>query len=281
MNKIDFQRNIAQLYIDVEKTKKNILEKMNIENFSNDFYKYLDNIQKKQSSFFYNEINQFKISIENRKNKLLENYKEIDIDNYIEEKAKEYFQLTKNFIAVEPDFYDSFIIVKPTWKKDYIELSEYFENLKNKHPHVKMIAHKLYKSISEEVSIDNHINYGHFSIATDIKTAFIIYREIENRFSASVQINFLAIDPAFIPKFNKKEFEKINNLTDNKVNNYLDAKVIASLTKGHLTPNDTPITIMKIFLNDEFMNNLNYHYIDNKSGENITITKVSKEFLSK
>lgn len=217
----------------------------------------------------------------NRKNKLLENYKEIDIDNYIEEKAKEYFQLTKNFIAVEPDFYDSFIIVKPTWKKDYIELSEYFENLKNKHPHVKMIAHKLYKSISEEVSIDNHINYGHFSIATDIKTAFIIYREIENRFSASVQINFLAIDPAFIPKFNKKEFEKINNLTDNKVNNYLDAKVIASLTKGHLTPNDTPITIMKIFLNDEFMNNLNYHYIDNKSGENITITKVSKEFLSK
>lgn len=281
MNKIDFQRNIAQLYIDVEKTKKNILEKMNIENFSNDFYKYLDNIQKKQSSFFYNEINQFKISIENRKNKLLENYKEIDIDNYIEEKAKEYFQLTKNFIAVEPDFYDSFIIVKPTWKKDYIELSKYFENLKNKHPHVKMIAHKLYKSISEEVSIDNHINYGHFSIATDIKTAFIIYREIENRFSASVQINFLAIDPAFIPKFNKKEFEKINNLTDNKVNNYLDAKVIASLTKGHLTPNDTPITIMKIFLNDEFMNNLNYHYIDNKSGENITITKVSKEFLSK
>ncbi len=281
MNKIDFQRNIAQLYIDVEKTKKSILEKMNIENFSNDFYKYLDNIQKKQSSFFYNEINQFKISIENRKNKLLENYKEIDIDNYIEEKAKEYFQLTKNFIAVEPDFYDSFIIVKPTWKKDYIELSKYFENLKNKHPHVKMIAHKLYKSISEEVSIDNHINYGHFSIATDIKTAFIIYREIENRFSASVQINFLAIDPAFIPKFNKKEFEKINNLTDNKVNNYLDAKVIASLTKGHLTPNDTPITIMKIFLNDEFMNNLNYHYIDNKSGENITITKVSKEFLSK
>lgn len=281
MNKIDFQRNIAQLYIDVEKTKKSILEKINIENFSNDFYKYLDNIQKKQSSFFYNEINQFKISIENRKNKLLENYKEIDIDNYIEEKAKEYFQLTKNFIAVEPDFYDSFIIVKPTWKKDYIELSEYFENLKNKHPHVKMIAHKLYKSISEEVSIDNHINYGHFSIATDIKTAFIIYREIENRFSASVQINFLAIDPAFIPKFNKKEFEKINNLTDNKVNNYLDAKVIASLTKGHLTPNDTPITIMKIFLNDEFMNNLNYHYIDNKSGENITITKVSKEFLSK
>tara|TARA_B100000073_G_scaffold347109_1_gene360380 strand:- start:1527 stop:2372 length:846 start_codon:yes stop_codon:yes gene_type:complete len=281
VNKIDFQRNIAQLYIDVEKTKKSILEKMNIENFSNDFYKYLDNIQKKQSSFFYNEINQFKISIENRKNKLLENYKEIDIDNYIEEKAKEYFQLTKNFIAVEPDFYDSFIIVKPTWKKDYIELSKYFENLKNKHPHVKMIAHKLYKSISEEVSIDNHINYGHFSIATDIKTAFIIYREIENRFSASVQINFLAIDPAFIPKFNKKEFEKINNLTDNKVNNYLDAKVIASLTKGHLTPNDTPITIMKIFLNDEFMNNLNYHYIDNKSGENITITKVSKEFLSK
>ena len=41
---------------------------------------------------------------------------------------------------------------------------------------------------------------------------------------------------------------------------------------------------MKIFLNDQFMNNLNYHYIDNKSGEKITITKVTKvakEFLEK
>ena len=281
MNKINFKKKIAQLYIDIEKVKNNISEKMIIEDFSKDVDKYLSNIEDKELSFFEKELNDFKISIENKKNKLLKNYEEIDIDNYIEEKAIEYFKLTKEFLETEPDFYDSFIILKPTWKKDYIKISEYFDNLNDKHPHVKMMAHTLYKSISDEVAMDNHINYGNFSIATDIKTAFTIYREIENQFSASIQINFLAIDPAFIPKFNKKEFEKVNNLTNNKVNNYLDAKVIASLTKGHLTPTDTPITIMKIFLNDQFMNNLNYHYIDNKTGEKITITKVAKEFLEK
>lgn len=281
MNKLDFQKKVAELYIDIEKVKDRISEKMCIENFSNDVDKYLSNIEEKELSFFENELSQFKKLIETKKTKLLKNYETVDIDKYIEEKANDYFSLTDSFLKTEPNFYDSFIIVKPTWKKDYIQLSEYFENLNNTHPHVKMLTHTLYKSISDEVAKDNHINYGNFSIATDIKTAFTIYKEIENKFSASIQINFLAIDPAFIPTFSHKEFEKMNKLTNNKVNNYLDAKVIASLTKGHLNPTDTPITIMKIFLNDQFMNNINYHYIDNKSGEKITITKVAKEFLEK
>ena len=33
MNKINFQKKIAQLYIDIEKVKNNISEKMSIEDF--------------------------------------------------------------------------------------------------------------------------------------------------------------------------------------------------------------------------------------------------------
>jgi hypothetical protein len=281
MTKFDFQKKVAQLYIDANEVKKNIAEQVHIKTFYEDLNKYLNNISNKEAFFFKNEISDFKSNVSQKKSDLLSQYDEIDLDKYLEDKAIEYFELTAKFIEIEPDFYDSFIKIQPTWKKDYIKIKDYLLHINENYPHAKIIQDVLYKSLEEEGSVENEINYGHFDIVTDIKTAFSISKEIEKNFSASVQSSFLAIDPAFIPKFNIKQIEKSNKLTNNKVNNYLDSKVIASLTKGSLSPNDNPVNIFKIFLNDKFINNINYHYIDSKTGEKVTMTKVSEDFIRK
>lgn len=279
MKKIDFQKNIAQLYIDVDKVKNDITEQVHIKSFSDDITEHFEKINPLDISFFKEEVEVFKSKIEEKKSILLSEYDSVDLDKYLEEKAEAYFMYTEQFMKVEPNFYDSFISIKPTWKKDYIKLQEYLSNINNDFPHVKILQDILYKSLKEESSYANEINYGNFDIATDIKSTFKILKEIQDLCSAFIQINFLAIDPAFIPKFDKEQFKKVNNLKNNKVNNYLDSKVIASIEKGSLSPNDSPVNIMKIFLNDKFINNINYHYIDSISGEKITITQVSKKFL--
>ena len=281
MEKIYFQKNIAQLYIDVDKVRNDISEQVYIKSFSDDIQQHLNNINPIEVSFFKKEVEEFKKNILLKKDVLLKEYEKINLDKYLEEKAELYFYYTEKFIKTEPNFYDSFISIKPTWKKDYIKLQKYLSNINESHPHVKIIQDILYKSLLEENIYSNEINYGSFDIATDIKTAFKIVKEVQDSCSAFMQVNFLAIDPAFIPTFSREQFKKVNKITNNKVNHYLDSKVIASIEKGSLSPNDSPINIMKIFLNDKFINHINYHYIDSKSGEKITITKVAKEFLKK
>lgn len=272
MKKIDFQKKIAQLYLEVEKVKISMKEKYMIEDFEKNSLIFMEN-NKNVKPFYDKEINNFIKNLKERKIELLENYKNYDVEEILTEKAKEYFNLTNEYMKIDPNFYDAFLIINPVWEKDYINLKNYIHSLKEKHPHVKLVKEKQYANIGTSTV------YGSFEIATDMNTAFLISKEIEGNHTAQLQIHFLAIDPSFIPTFDKKAVEHSNSLITNNTNNYLETIVIASLTKSFLAPHENPVSIMKIFLNDEFANKINYHYIDSINGNKVTLKEVAKQFL--
>lgn len=273
MKKIDFQKNIANLYIEIDEIKTNIKEQQSIKKFEENVYDYSESIPEYEKSFFYTEVKDFLNIISTKKNNLLSKYENFDIEKILEDKAKLYFKYTNEYINTNPDFYDALVTINPVWEVDFINLSKYIDDLKKTHPHIKLVKKQQYANIGTSTV------FGTFDLATDMNTAFNISKEIEGNYSAQLQIHFLAIDPSYIPTFKKEELDKINSLTKNKINNYLDFKVIASLSRGFLAPHETPINIMKIFLNDKFEKKINYHYIDSIEGKKVKLTDVAKQFI--
>jgi len=275
MKKICFQKSIAQLYVDISDIKSKIKEQFYIENFSKNTDYFLENLPHSEKKFFSNEIKEFQKNISNKTQKLLIDYKKQDIDKILEDYAYKYFELTAEYVSLNPNFYDAIINITPVWKEDFNRLLIYIENLKINHPRTKITNKERYTDIG------NSTTFGKFEIATDMHTAFLISNEINGNYTAQIQVIFLAINPAFLPVFSENGFNHANNIGGNRVNNYLDIYIIASITKGALSINDTPINIMKIFLNDVFANKLHYHYIDNLNGNQVTLTDVSRSFLLK
>ena len=275
MTKLNFQKSIAQLYVDIDTVKKEIKEQINIRQFETDILKHINEINSDQQIFFKLEIEDFIKKTKEKKVKLLKKYVIKDIDKTLESQANKYFSLTSEYLKTNPDFYDALVSITPVWEEDFTRMEEYINKLKSIHPHVKIIHKEIYANKG------NSTSYGKFDIATDMHTAFNISLELNGNYAAQLQINFLAINPAFIPTFSKKELKMANSIGKNKINNHLDLNVIASLSKGFLSHYDTPVNIMKIFLNDVFANKINYHYIDNQLGHKVTLTEVSKSFLLK
>jgi hypothetical protein len=275
MDKLKFQKAIAQLYVDVDFIKQELQEQINIKKFEEKILNSLNSIDSKESVFFKEESSDFLNKVKNKKIELLSKYVVKDIDKTLEDHAIKYFSLTKEYLKTNPDFYDAVVSLTPVWEDDFDRMDIYISKLKINHPHIKIIKKEIYANKGTSAS------YGQFEIATDMTTAFEMSMEINGNYATQIQINFLAINPSFIPKFNEDGLKHANAIGSNKINNYLDLNVIASLKKGSISLYDTPINIMKIFLNDVFANKIKYHYIDSQEGHKVKLTDVSKEFLSK
>lgn len=275
MKKEYFQKKIAQLYIDVSEVKRQVKEQLKINKFEENMKEKFSCLEDFEKKVFNEEINSFLINVSNKKDKFLKDYIFKDIELYLEEKSKEYLKITHDYIEENPDFYDSFISITPVWEDDYKNLKNLIYNLQNDIPHIKVIKDNIFSDNG------NSVNYGVFEIVTDIQSAFKISKKIEGNYNAFFKVQFFAIDPAFIPSFDLKDIKNSNKLTNNKIDHYIENKVIASLTKGYLKGHEKPVNIIKIFLNDELINNLNYHYINNQNSKKIKITQVAKDFLNK
>ncbi len=272
MNKLELQKNIAQLYIDIYDYKQKVLKKNMILSFEEQFKSFFENTSDFNKNLFKDEFNNFEKNLIIKRDLLLEEYKDLDLDKYIFSKVNEYFIMTKKYMELNI-FYDATITIIPTWEDDYIKLKSIIDDL-SKEKHLKVINEKIY---DQEKS---SLMYATIDLATDIHTVFDInYYIKEKNISCQIQNHFLGIDPSHILTFENSEYQ--DNYTTTLSKSHLMLKVIAYINKGHLMKYDSPDNFVYMLLNDQPIPHLHYNFHKNNGELTVSLTDAARNFLNK
>lgn len=271
MNKLELQKSIAQLYIDIYDYKQKVLKKNMILSFEEQFNSFYNKTSNFNKELFLEEFNNFQNQLITKKNILLEEYKDLDLDKYIFSKAKEYFIITHDYIKNNP-FYDATITIIPTWEEDYIKVKQIIKYL-SENKHLKIINEIIYEQEKSSLM------YATIDLATDIYTAFEINHYIQkNSVSCQIQNHFLGIDPSHILTFENSEYQ--DNYTTTLSKSHLMLKVIAYINKGHLMTYDSPDNILFMLLNDSPIPHLHYNFHKNNGENTVSLTDAANNFLN-
>lgn len=272
MNKIELQKNIAQLYIDIYDYKQKVLKKNLILSFEEEFNLFFNTTSPFNQNLFSQEFESFKKQLIIKKDILLDEYKDLNLDKYIFSKAKEYFSITTDYMKHYP-FYDATITIIPTWEDDYKKLKIIIKQL-SLNTHLKVINEIIYEQEKSSLM------YATIDIATDIHTLFDINKYInEQHISCQIQNHFLGIDPSHILTFENSEYQDNYTTTLSKSN--LILKVIAYINKGHLMKYDSPDNILFMLLNDSPVPQMHYNFHKNNGELTVSLTDAARNFLSK
>ncbi len=272
MNKIELQKSIAQLYIDIHYYKQKVLKKNMILSFEEQFKLFYNKTTDFNKNLFAEEFHNFENQLIKKRDLLLEEYKDLDLDKFIFIKAKEYFEITHNYMKNE-SFYDATITVTPTWEEDYIKIKNIINEL-SKNTHLKIINETIHEQEKSSLM------YATIDLATDIYTAFDINRYIQKQnVSCQIQNHFLGIDPSHILTFQNSEYQ--DNYTTTLSKSHLMLKVIAYINKGHLMSYDSPDNILFMLLNDSPIPHLHYNFHKNNGENTVSLTDSAFNFLQK